>query len=255
MENQDVRLKNPTKTQQFGGALWLILIAIALVVALTLSVTRNSSKTASNYNQESARLIAATTLRQMSDLERAVQKVMSTNGCSESEISFENSYMSGYLNTTPSPTDKRCHLFDGAGGALSWPVPPAGQVLPSAPTTFQDNYRFYGQDSVNGVGPENETGATCASRCSELIALQQYVDPAVCLEYNKLVGINTVPTETDTVAASTLFTGTYTDGNTAGTRISVGTGDSASLFWGVKTACYYHSSSTVYQIYKVLLAR
>jgi len=252
MQNQDFR----HKSAQNGNALWLILIAIAMLVTLTLFITRTSEKTADNLSSEQARVIALQVHRQLNTLESAVSRLMLANKCSENEISFENSMVAGYANPL-APADKKCHLFEPEGAGLTWLKQPQGLLLPTAPALAQNGWFFLSSYSVNGVGPEKAIEAICPSDCGDLIAYTHYVDLNVCKEFNKIVSqVDNPVTGTHSMMKGGAFAGTYGTANTVATRIATGSGDATTSTYGSRTACMEYSSSPgVYLIYKVLIAR
>lgn len=245
MQNQALRRGNA----QSGNALWYILIAIALLAALSYALMRNSSKMASNLGDDQAAIIAAQIQRDFNTTAQAVQKLMTVNGCSATDLSFESSAPNGasYVNPT-APTDKHCHVFDPAGAGLTSNVAPNGVF--AAPAYWS----YTGNIAVSGVGPEYATQTTCTSDCAELIVMGQGIDEKVCSEYNKMLKLNggVAPVETDNVGP-TYFTGTYGPGLSGSNLISVGNGSSTTTLYNVKTGCYL--VGTTYQIYYVLLTR
>ena len=148
MQNQAVRSKNP----QSGNALWYILIAIALLSALTFSLSRTSDKTASNLTSEEARILAGRAARDFGKFTQAVQKVMSANGCGENQISFESNYgdpVSTYHNAD-APSDKSCHIFEPEGAGLARDDVQDG-TYDSSLHSGPGRWIFTGENAVNGV--------------------------------------------------------------------------------------------------------
>lgn len=257
MQNQDFRRFNPRKTGQSGNALWYILIAIALLAALTLTLTRNASKNADNLPREQARVLAERAYRTLNTYQEAVSRLMMA-GCGENAISFENASQPAYANAN-APSDKRCHLFDMAGAGLA-PLPDDDGSTDKS-LGLSQMWEFTGSMSVPGIGPEEMTQGTCASNCSELIAYKQAIKYEVCLEYNLLAGVNAAnggePYEDTTGVTGTAFTGTFTAGTSGVQKIEIGGGTAGTALYGVPTACFYGTNSGVkiYRIYRVLASR
>lgn len=256
MQNQAVPYKNP----QSGNALWFILVAIALLAALTIALSHNSGKMADNLSSEQARIVAQQTIRDFNEYAAAVQRVMQTNNCSEVEVSFETSFVSptSTYSNPKSPGDQRCHIFESLGAGLAARNKPTGaQDQSRAPTA--STWKWAGNLSVNGVGPERESQGTCASKCAELIVGDQYIDPEVCRQFNLLVKFNggTPPLAGAAPDWTVPWQGTYSEGTGAAERLFVGAGDSSSLLYGVTAACFYTMSGSYknHQIYSVLLSR
>lgn len=254
MQNQDFR----HKSAQNGNALWLILIAIAMLVTLTLFITRTSEKTADNMSAEQARVIATQLHRDLNTFESAVQKLMLSNSCSEMEINFDNTVKVGYANGN-APASKKCDVFQPEGAGLNYQAMPIAAMASDATVASKAGWDFLATLSVNGVGPESATETICASNCGDLIAVQQYIAPAVCSQYNLIVNIagGTIPVTASATLLTGLFTGTYGAGTLAVRRISTGAGDATTSTYAAKTACMQISGTSParYFIYKVLIAR
>lgn len=213
-----------TQTQhpQRGSALLYILIAIALLTALTVSLTRMSSNSGGNLEPEQARLKAQQIVAYAKSVESAVQFVGTQNNCGQAQISFENPVEGSYTNAS-APTDKRCHVFDIAGGGLSWNNPPKSSTVVGNETWF-----FEGNGhSITGFGTEGS--GLCGSSCTDLIMVLPNVETSVCQQINFLLGVTTSLSTTPpnsytglpaTAAFTTKFTGNY--GTATGSRIGIG---------------------------------
>lgn len=107
--------------KQKGNALFFILIAIALLGLLTVTMSRSGSNSNDTGSYEQSQIVASEVLNYAKSIENAVQSLLA-RGCSENEISFENSGVAGYTNPN-SPADKSCHVFDVAGAGMTYIVP------------------------------------------------------------------------------------------------------------------------------------
>ncbi len=160
-----IKFSSHSSKAQSGNVLWFILIAVVLLAALTLMLTRSSSSVDQSGNFEQQRVKASQLMRYASGVEQAIDKLRTINNCSENDISFENTIDLDYNNTS-SPADNSCHLFEPEGAGLSW-------------RTFSDNtlndannpIAFVNDFLVKGVGPDdtNRTGNDLifAARVSE----------------------------------------------------------------------------------------
>lgn len=160
-----------------GNAFIIILIMIALLTALTLSITRMGNNS-SEVPQEQAGVIASQVLRQANTIANAVNGLLS-KGCSLTQLSFDNTIVTGFTNVQ-SPSDKSCWIFDSAGAGLTFPVPPKS-------ANDATNWTFVRGNNVVGVGPERDTGVSnsgtdCSpmTDCQDLIAILPFVDANVC---------------------------------------------------------------------------
>lgn len=260
MENQALPHRNPHLNGQSGNALWFILVAIALLSALTFAVTQNSSKQADNLDSEQARIVAQQTMKDFNEYTQAVQKLINLNNCSESQISFENTFIdpaSIYTNTK-SPLDHRCKIFMPEGAGLIRRSAPSG-VHDRSKVSVTTRWVVAGNMSVNGVGPEKEDESICSGNCAEMIVGNQFIDPEVCRQYNQLLKVNSGQPVAggSSVDWEVPYKGEFTDGTGGSERIYEGSGDETSKLYGVTSACFYTMDGAYrnHQIYHVLIER
>lgn len=102
-----------------GNVLFLILIAVALFAALSYAVTQSSKGGGGNISRDKAKLIASEIVQYATQMEQTISRMKLINKCADTQISFENSVVAGYINAN-APADKRCHVFDANGGGLSY---------------------------------------------------------------------------------------------------------------------------------------
>src|SRR6056297_860785 len=105
-----------------GNAVFLVLLAIALLAALTFVASNDSSTSANNLTRERARLLAAEILEFSNAVAHAVAQLR-LRGCAADEISFENDIDANYTNNN-APTDNTCHVFHVSGAGVNWGDPP-----------------------------------------------------------------------------------------------------------------------------------
>lgn len=183
------------KNQQ-GNVLVIILIAVILLAALSFAVTKGGQGGAgkSLLSEGDAKIATTQILKYAVSIENAVKRLQLVNGCSENEISFENSVATGYTNTTPSPTDKSCHIFDINGGGLTWQVP----------SNINDGSEwFYTDTNISDVGISG----------ADLIMTLPNISRGLCLEINEQVNLLPTlgePPQDNAVAYdNNKFTGTF----------------------------------------------
>lgn len=182
-----------------GNALWFILIAIALLAALTVAITRSSDTTSQNGNVERQRIEGSDIMRYAASIQQAVEQ-MRLRGLSENEISFENGFVSGYAN--PRCTDNGCKVFHVEGGGITFQS--AGSNASAQP------WLFTGADSVAGVG-EDGTGET-SSEDNELLVILPGISQGLCGRINTELGIAGIPQDTANADVATMYTGTFPNG-------------------------------------------
>ncbi|MGH1399525.1 MAG: hypothetical protein ACRBCT_09960 [Alphaproteobacteria bacterium] len=225
---------------QSGNALFVILIAISLLAALSYAVS-SSNRGVQNMSEERARLYA-TEIIEYSDIIANAVSQLRLRDCDADEISFENDVVGGYANGN-APSDETCHIFSLSGGGITWNAP--NEAAMDANASPDNRWHFYGHNEIETVG--TTTGAAASS---DLLLVVDELDLTVCQQINKLsnvtTSVSTTP-PTDTDITETLFTGTY------GYTTTIG--DEASTLETQPTACFLNTTDTKYTFYRVLIAR
>lgn len=168
-----------------GNILFMVLIAIVLIGALTVAIQFSSRPEGANIDNETLVIRASEVQRYASELERAVLFIMQS-GKSESDIRFAHpdapsAY--GDLSADPDPSDQ---VFDRNGGGAAYRDPPEDVQVTAAP------WEFYGGTALPGVG----------SGRAELIAVLPNVTQQFCDRINQLNGQTGTPEDTGGAAAS-----------------------------------------------------
>ena len=233
------RFKSVEKLKyQQGNVLFLILIAVALFAALSYAVTSSGRSGGSDIAKERGALSAAQAIQYGGLLQNTIDRLRVVNGCSDAQISFENATIAGYTNAG-APLDKRCHVFDPAGGGLTSLSPPPG-INDGSPWFFRANRVWL-------VGPDKTYCTESASTpCTELNAYLKNIPDAACIEMNrKLNKVTTITTQDNgTAYDSVKFTGSYANsGDLDGANVE---GKYAACTKGVDGINYF---------YTVLIAR
>ena len=237
------RTKIKTPYSESGNALFIILIAVALLGALSYAVTQSNRGGVAALTEEKAKLYAAEILEYAQVVSNAVAQLR-LRGCSDTEISFENNVVSGYTNSN-APSDNTCHVFHPSGGGLSWNVPDDNMV---SGTASADNWRIYASNEIQDIGT---TGG--ADSNVDLILFLADVDTSICLQLNERLSVsnpsNAPPT--DSGLDTDQFQGSYSH--------LVVIGDEDTALAGQKTACYTDGGAILPSaqnvFYKVLISR
>lgn len=212
-----------------GNILFLILLAVVLFAALAYAVTsslRGGGKDASSEEIEAA---TSQIVQQATLIEHIVSRLMLTNDCKDTQISFYTANNTDYLNNN-APATNKCHVFDPAGGAGSFPIPP--KDLLDSKYSGQSRYGEVLFLSKQIAGP-NGMGR------QKLTYLVPYISEVACRDINfKLYGLSKTLTPTEdsqTVPQmiGTIFQGTYASsgGDIDGWGAASG---AASGFWRFK---------------------
>jgi len=165
-------MKSRSPSSQSGNVLFIILLAIALFGALSFAVSNSlQSDTAGIMNERDAKLAAADILNYTQVIQRAVDRVRS-KGCSENDISFENTTVSGYAHT-PDVEDK-CKIFNPSGGSANWQSPANG--------VNDGTEWFIGVNAIRTFNNLNQLG----TEGTELTLLLPRVDRVLCDHLNDI---------------------------------------------------------------------
>lgn len=226
-----------------GNVLWFILIAVALLGAITMVLSRGGSSVNQAGDIEQRRVQGTQILRYAKSVEAAIQQ-MKFRGISENDISFENPDTAvDYTNANCTVTD--CRLFDVGGAGLNY------RDFPSA--NDGSEWIFTGANNVGTTaGP---VGTTAASSGNDLVMLLPNMRSSLCVQINRDLRVGTagtLPVET-TGIATTAFTGAYPGGGP-----TVLDGDPTPFELNEqRTGCFVDEAATpdVTYFYYVVLAR
>lgn len=194
---------------EHGNVLFLILIGVALFAALSYAVTQSSrSSSDGGLSKDKAKLAASEIVQYATSIEQAITRLRLVNRCTDAQISFQNLADLNYTNAA-APSDSRCHIFNPAGGQLSYFKPNAEWLDPANQSVmFYGSYLFTGMPYVMGV-PD---GANTA----DLIFILPYISRDLCVAINTLLKYNAptfappvIPGHGWTNASTVYFTGTY----------------------------------------------
>lgn len=205
-----------------GNALWIVLLSIVLLTALTLAVTRSSDRTEQTGSVERSRISASEIMRWTKGLEQAVTQ-MRLRGLPENDVSFEVSFLSGYSNGNCTGSD--CLVFDRAGGGQAYKQP--GNINDGT------DWIITGGNAVSGVG----------TAAADLIIILPNVSEDTCKQINRLTGAPAAPA--DASVDFTPYTGSFD-----------ASPDDIDTVSGAKAACVDNSGGTYDRFYyQVLITR
>ena len=229
---------------QSGSVLLYILIAVMLFAALSYTVAQMmKSGNPGTVSEEKSFLMADDLMNFGRAVRQAVQTMKISNGCTDTAISFENSFMSGYAHTpAASPS---CQIFNAAGGGIQY-VTPNKEWLN---TDFQGNVHF-GRYFLSGANAFEGVGTPAA----DLVLLLPFLKSNLCAAINRKLG-NTQSTdpmpEDGLNVTAPVFTGSYST-----TPLNPGAVASSSALRGKMAGCLDNilgATGSVY--YQVLIPR
>jgi hypothetical protein len=248
-------MRQNNSSTQAGNVFILILAGVFLFGALALTFTRSAQKGSGNLSKQQAKIAAQEILNYARLVEGAVDRVR-RNGCSENEISFENAVVAGYSNPNALP-DKSCHIFDTAGGKISYKNPNTEWLDTNFNT--EENFGtfiFTGRTCVKDVGMKGANCHTDVDLKEELVFFSPFIKKEICTAINQLIALPSLNPEQESASAwqplssGLKFIGTYANGNQLST--------SGSIYEGKSNYCFEGNVSPPsgsYNFYQVLLAR
>jgi hypothetical protein len=231
-----INLKNqvfPRPSERGSAVLWVFII-IALFAALNFAFMQNtrSGGGSADITAEKTRLLA-TEIIDYGRVARDTTKQLKINGCTDTQISFEQG--GAYVNAA-TPSDNHCKLFHASGGGLLWE-----KISVESGGTMG----FTGQEGVAGIG----------TAAPELVLKWEGISLDLCKAVNQKLGVTGTSNDPphsatgtcDLATAGCKFTGTYT----ATYTITNGDND----FTGKPTGCYDEAGGGNYIFYQVLVTR
>lgn len=224
---------------QNGSVIIWILIAVGLMAALSYAFMGSSRTSTNMLTDAQAEAYASEIIAYGNEVKQAVKRLQ-LRGCSDTEISFENNVVSGYTNPN-SPADKSCHVFDVAGGGLTWKVRNEewNSTCGGFPLYFCNEISFDAATRFPGMGTDDLLSGGSVELTMRVFGINQ----KMCEAINKLSGIP-LP-----VPASTFNAGKFLGSYTSGTNLMMQT-PSGYLF-----GCHTYGTSSPYNFYYILIAR
>lgn len=237
--------------RETGSVLFLILIAVVLFTALSYAVTQTTRGGGIEPSDEKAELLAGEIMNYVTALQTAITRLQVSNGCEDTEISFENPVVAGYTNPN-APPDKSCHVFDPEGAGISYQIVKEN-VFDSGFSDYEsEGYGVWvtSTDKLRYVG----NSPNWASGPYHLGVFLHFINKNICLLINERFDVentNGNPPRAHSWSGKHKFTGAYTSGaiiRTLGNEVD-----------GHRVGCYEGNSATVqpngsYHFYAILIA-
>jgi hypothetical protein len=174
-----------------GNALWFILLAIALLAALTFAVTRSSDTSEQTNVTEHDTIAASEIMRTAKGIEEAVSRFR-LNGMPENDISFYTSdALTAYYNPNCG-TRPDCQVFGAGGGGISYQGPDSSL-----------------NDGTPWIVTSDNDVAAVGTTAPDLLLILPNVNPGVCIALNR--ALKTTEAAANDDIGFTPYTGSFPD--------------------------------------------
>lgn len=169
------------RNKESGNILFIILIAIVLIGALTAAISSSDNSESAGIDNETLVIRASEVQRYASELERGINYIMQ-NGVSEQDIRFaiptDTANTTGYGDLA-ADADKSDQMFHVDGGGANYRTTSNGVQISAA------NWEFYGGTQIPGAGTDK----------ADLIAVLPNVTLQFCNKINELNNQTATPAE------------------------------------------------------------
>ncbi len=227
------------RRHESGNVLYYIMLAIVLLAALSLAISRGGRGSIQSLTGDRERLLA-TEIMGFGDLVSKATSQLRLRGVSFSQLSYAADGLAGGYGVYGAAPESE--IFNPSGGAITYKPPPDDAM------TAPGNYIFTAANEIKQVGTTCGTDA-----CADLIMLGGPLQPGVCTSINSLLHIDNpsgdapVDTEAD---ITTLFAG----GATPYSK-TIGDDSGSAGLTGHTSGCFKDDASGGYYFYQVLQPR
>lgn len=226
-----------------GNVLFYILIAVALLAALTFAVSHSNRNNSDILSDERARLFASEIIEFGNNMASAVSQLR-LRGVAVDDLCFDDTNWGvNDYDHSPACSDDLNKIFHVSGAGIIWSEAPS-EAMDS--TATPDNlWHIYGDNEVEQVG------TTCgAAGCADLVLITDELQENVCRQINDLLGISAfdaaLPSDTD--IGETRYVGAF--GYSASIADEVG----GAILSGKTSGCFENTTDNEFVFYKVLIA-
>lgn len=227
-----------------GNVLFYILIAVALIAALSFAVANSTRGNIKQLNAERARLYATEIIEFANVIASAVSQIR-LRGTDLSALCFDHASWGASDYNHAGCGDDLNKIFHPSGAGLTWTQAPSEAMDLTA--TPDNLWHIYGDNEIENVG------TTCgAAACADLILIVDELQLVVCQQLNDLLGVTDASTTppTDSDFSETRYIGSF------GYNETIGDEAGGEPLDGKLTGCFQKTNAPAeYVFYKVLVAR
>ncbi len=223
-----------------GNAMVYLLIAIALLAALSFAVAHGGRSSVSALTDEKARLIASDVIAFADIVEKSVSQLR-LRGTAVQNLRFAQGSLPVADYGTPGASAEN-EVFHSEGGGILYKPP-----TPEVTTTGTENVQFLNSNEIKGVGTD-----CAADGCADLIMVIPAVREQICRFINDLAGVDNPggapPTDTD-MDESGKFQGAF------GYAETIGDEAGGAVLASKMEGCFQETADSEYVYFKVLVPR
>ena len=194
-------------TSQRGNALFLVLMAVGLIAALSYAVTQ-SSRGSTSMDRENIDMVVSELLQQNTRIEYALKKFLLVNEYDISEIDLydANKGLNGDLNAC---TSDKCNLFHPSGGGITAPLLPEGAFDPSPTSCLGNSYNGHYKYHIRITSVED-----IGSTLPDILLIYNCIRDDVCDQINYKMNVLS-PGDADILHAKGSFGTDYASFNSS----------------------------------------
>lgn len=231
---------------QRGNVIFILLIAVVLLGALSFAITQTQRGSTSQVTDENARLLATEIIDYSNTVANAVGQLR-LRGVAETALCFDSpQWPVDHVYAFPACDTQTNRIFSPDGGGVIWARPTALAFDPDANPSGL--WEYVVGNEVTGIGTDG-----LADDNVDLLMILTGLNFKVCHQINKLLQVENPDAESTPVVlayAEHKFTGSYT----AAQAIDDSAG--GGKLFGKKSGCFNSlSPSNNYVFYRVLQAR
>jgi hypothetical protein len=236
----DVSLDKMNTSSQSGNALIYILIAVALLGALSFAVSQSGRGNIRQLSAEKAKITSNEIIEYGNVLANAVAQLR-LRGCADTELSFQNPETALNVNAS-APADKTCHIFDPAGGGVTYRAFPEFDAAGPKFNTGTEGIEQTGTDSGADLWMRLDSAAPSGGSMAKVI----------CAQINDALNFTPVD-DTTTDGFEPTIDGDWADTEFVGVYPSASAED-YTILNGMNAFCVGHNTDEV-SYFRLLLSR
>lgn len=245
------------RPDESGNALWIILLAVALLAALTAMISRSSDTAEQSGDIERYRIDASNIMRYTDGVKEAVSNIQ-LRGFGENQISFENDFSSSDYTNPNAAGCLDCLVYGSAGGGISYKIPDSEWLDPAeSGNTHYGEWYIPVKVCIPEVG-RGDAGCNADSvNDEELMIVLPWIKEGLCREINAMLGVTPTGDPPPQVSSAAFAAGyPIFTGSLAGESAELIDGPDA--LEGVEAGCFEGSGtppSGTFHFYQVLIKR